>query len=153
MVYGTIAQYGSLIAAVVAAFALLFSVLQTRRYRRFQQALNARDRYQNFLQLSIQYPQFAPPPEKDLDFKALTFGGDHLKFIQYEWFLWSCLNAVEGVFFIEEQNKYWRLVINTFLKDHKAYLASDRMREFAHMFAPKFRSFIRPWLPQALSAR
>ena len=131
------------VATGLSAFlALIFAIWQTRQVRQSQLEAVARDHYQHFLELCIQYPVYAPPgPNLDMD--ALTFDGDPLKFTQYEWFFTAGNNALEAIFLSVGEQSTWKETIASILIEHLAYVTSPRYDEiFRSTVDPKYQRFI-----------
>jgi len=147
MTLADLANLAAIAMALAAFVALAFGVWQTRQYRRQQLESVARDRYQAFLELCVQYPEFAQPLDGAVDPVAATFDGDQKKFIQYGWFIWSCLNALEVLYFVLGHQKSWRNTINSILRCHVVYLSSSHILEGVDTFEPEFYALIKEWLP------
>jgi hypothetical protein len=145
----TLGDYAS-IATIVTGFtavgALLLVWWQTGKFRRQQIESIARNNYHAFLRLGIEYPQFASPKAADLDIEKQTFQGENSKFIQYLWFVWAGMNALESMYYALGSKANWRHTIASILDDHKALLGSPVIRDYAHTFEPDFHRFIKKWI-------
>lgn len=135
-----IATVATAIAAVVG---FAFAIWQTQTFRRHQLETLARDHYQAFLQLCVEYPEYATPRTEALNMTALTFDGDRRRFDQYEWFLTAGANAMEAIYTNVGSNDAWQKTVLSILGDHMDYLRSDRYRKLIRPTAdPGFVKFI-----------
>lgn len=124
------ADVATMLTAVCALLAIIFAIWQTRQFRAHQLEALARDQYQRFLELCIQYPEYADPPSGVVNMDKLTFSRNGKKFIQYEWFLTSGMNALEAVHAAVGSQKSWQETIESVLEAHLPYLTSNRYDEF-----------------------
>jgi hypothetical protein len=120
------ADIATMLTAVCALLAIVFAIWQTRQFRAHQLEALARDQYQRFLELCIQYPEYADPPPGVVDMEKLTFSRNAKRFVQYEWFLTSGMNALEAVYAAVGRQKPWRETIKSVLEAHAPYLSSMR---------------------------
>jgi hypothetical protein len=145
----TLSGYAS-IATIVTGFtavtALVLVWWQTGKFRRQQIESVARSNYHAFLRLGIEYPQFASPKPGDIDVEKQTFQGENAKFVQYLWFVWSGMNALESMYYALGSKANWRHTIAAILDDHRTLLSSPVIRDYADTFEPGFHQFVRRWL-------
>lgn len=137
------ADVATMLTAVCALLAIGFAIWQTRQFRAHQLEALAREQYQRFLELCIQYPDYADPPSGVVDMDKLTFSRNAKKFIQYEWFLTSGMNALEAVYAAVGSQKPWRETIKSVLEAHAPYLSSERYDSyFRPTTHPAYQGFL-----------
>lgn len=141
-----IGNLANLVTAIAAIAAVLVAWTQIEKSRNQQIEAVARDHYQNFLRLCLEYPEFTMPSEHDIDFDKKTYDGCPLKFRQYDWFFWNGMNALESLLFSIGDRESWQTTIASILDDHKGMLGSELVGGYADTFEPKFRAFLSPWL-------
>ncbi|HXC54630.1 MAG TPA: hypothetical protein VNU97_05000 [Rhizomicrobium sp.] len=130
MTLGDIGNIGTAIAGAAASLALGFAFWQTREFRRHQLETTARDHYHRFLEICIQYPEYAQPLlEPALDVENRTYDGDERLFAQYEWYLSCELNALEAIYEAVGEQQSWRHNIIGMFKDHATYMRTERYDE------------------------
>jgi hypothetical protein len=136
------ASIATVLTGVAALLALAFAIWQTREYRKSQLEALAREQYQNFLELCIKHPEYAPPGP-DLDMVELTFAGYKKKFVQYEWFFTAGSNALEAIFLSVGEESSWQETICSILVDHAKYLNSQRYDAvFRPTVDPRYQRFV-----------
>ena len=150
---GDWASLATVVTGFSAVLAVAFALWQTRQFRWNQLETLARDQYQHFLELCVSYPQFASP-ESNVDVAALTFVGDHDKFVQYEWFFTAGCNSLEAIYAAVGMQKHWRQTIVSILEEHKEYVLSQRYVEIQRPTGdPEFEGFVDAVLHRASSSR
>ena len=145
-------NFANVVTALTAIVAVSFAGYQTMRYQKQQLETVARSHYQDFLRLSIEYPEFFYPDYSRIDFSAQTFDGDQKKFLQYDAFFWTGMNALESLFYTIGDRASWKATIASVLDFQAKMLASQRVRQFEDTFEPEFREFLQPWLNPNTSA-
>jgi|WetSurMetagenome_2_1015567.scaffolds.fasta_scaffold481733_1 hypothetical protein len=136
------ASIATIVTGIAAVFAAAYAVVQVKLYRNYQLEALARDQYQRFLELCVSFPEYASP-ELKVDVDAQTFAGDHIKFIQYEWFFTAGSNCLEAIYTAVGDRIFWRNSITSVLIEHKDYLMSQRYMELQRPTGdPKFENFI-----------
>jgi hypothetical protein len=104
---------GGIITALIALVALIGVKVQIDASERLQQAQSARDIYREFLNLSIQYPQFAEP-----DYCRLTAPGVKNGYADYVGYM---LYTSEQVL---EMDEAWQSVVADLLETHGAAICA-----------------------------
>ncbi|MCC6787004.1 MAG: hypothetical protein IT547_04130 [Hyphomonadaceae bacterium] len=138
--------------ALVAIVGVAFAVWQTREFRNHQLETLARDQYQRFLELCIEHPEFAQPPNDQLDCNARTIDGSAIAFVQYEWFVSAGVNALEAIYLAVGHQPGWRETIKSVLEDHAPFLMSRRYDETIRFTGDaRFQTFLDSWVPARLS--
>lgn len=147
-----LSSVANILMGLAAIIGLIFAVWQTRQFRNHQLETLARDQYQRFLELCIQFPQYAQPPVEVMDCEAMTIDGDRQKFVQYEWFLAAGVNALEAIYLAVGQQPGWRETIKSVLEDHAPFLMSKRYDDTVRFTGdPRFQAFLDSWVPARLA--
>ncbi|MCE4934011.1 hypothetical protein [Aliivibrio fischeri] len=110
----TFASVATIVAASLTGYAVYIALKQLRT----SHSQNSIGLYQQYLQLCIQYPQFAngllKPQQKNCQV-----------YQQYLWFVATMLNCFEQVLISSSHDQQWVNTVGTQLKKHKKALASS----------------------------
>jgi hypothetical protein len=108
---------------LIAVAAGLFTLWQSSRERRHQRLMRARELYDDYLKLSIEYPLF-------FDNYWLKDDVGHEERERYVCFVAYMLNGVEDILLFDGRNE-WRESVKADLRFHQPYL---RSRDFNKLF-------------------
>ncbi len=135
------ADVGSLIGGLSAAIGLIIAsiaaclgYIQIRAGKETQREAVARQTYNEYLKLAIQYPNLAAGNQPT----------DPLEFESYEWFVSYMLNACEQILLFEPNSPEWQFCVRAQLDYHRHYLTNNDWfrKNFLHHYSLTLRSMI-----------
>jgi hypothetical protein len=111
-------SFFSLLALFFTASTLLVSLLNFSFTRRAQRFANAMGLYRRFLELCVQYPQFAEPEPAD----EIHEQGDSKEFRKYQWFVGVLFRACEEVLEHGDDSRKWEKTVREQLNYHRVFI-------------------------------
>ncbi|HEX4694425.1 hypothetical protein [Sphingomonas sp.] len=113
-----LAPFFSILAVIFTASALVVSFLSFRFTRKAQRFANAVGLYRRYLELCVQYPEFAEPEPSD----EISEDGDYKKYRQYQWFVGVLFRACEEVLEHGDDPSKWEKTVREQLDYHHVFI-------------------------------
>jgi hypothetical protein len=130
--WGLWANVATVLAAVVAIAAFVWSAKTDTDTARTQALTEAITIVQAYTQLALQYPALAARPPDDLA---------AMRDPQYVWFAVNALLTADSLFALEGHDPTWRAVVATLIRQHQPFVLDPGFA--CAQYAPAFLQLVR----------
>lgn len=116
-------ELGTALGFLLTVFVVALGVWQYFRSIEIDHEASAKALYAEYQTLAFENPEMANPALADVDYEALTFDGDRLRFEKYEWFVSYMETMAEEIFALSKR-KDWNHTLQEQLRYHQRYFTS-----------------------------
>ena len=143
---------GTLLMAIAAVVALIYTHLQITEGRKAEHRANANELWRETLRFGFDNPKLSDPTLKlaAFDYEDRTIDGSPELFQKYEIYVDTILNASEEILSVAP-GKEWSASVRLQILPHRDYLQSEHFRKSGYLeqYTPKFRAFLDKVLSEA----
>mgnify|MGYP003382424093 CR=1 FL=1 len=116
-------ELGTASGFLLTIFVVGLGIWQYFRSIEIDHEASAKALYAEYQVLAFENPEMANPSLSSVDYDALTFDGDRLKFEKYEWFVSYMETMAEEIFALSKQRDWYYTLLEQ-LRYHQAYFSS-----------------------------
>lgn len=118
-----LSELGTASGFMLTIFVVVLGIWQYFKSIQIDHEASAKQLYAEYQTLAFENPEMANPSLAIVDYDALTFDGDRLKFEKYEWFVSYMETMAEEIFALSRRSD-WGHTLQEQLRYHQQYFAS-----------------------------